>query len=177
MTENNLINGCQIGNREYQKKLYDMYSAKMLAVCYRYIGNNDIAYDLLHDGFVILFNCIKDYKGIGSFEGWIRRIFVNTALGYLRSNKKFTDIGTESFNWLHDDNAESVLDIISNKELIEKMNELPVGYRTVVNMYAIEGYSHKEIGEKLGIEEASSRSQFLRGKKLLKKILNKMYER
>lgn len=171
MTEQELIEGCSSNRRDCQKELYDKYSAKMLAVCYRYVGDKDVACDLLHDGFITLFTHLKDYKSNGSFEGWIRRIFVTTALGYLRSQKKFTDDNSEEFEWYSDDGAQSALDMISDKELNEKLNELPVGYKTVLNMYAIEGYSHKEIGDKLGIGESSSRSQFLRAKKLLKKLL------
>lgn len=171
MTEQELIEGCGSGRRDCQKELYDKYSAKMLAVCYRYVGDKDTACDLLHDGFITLFTHIKEYKNTGSFEGWMRRIFVTTALGHLRSQKKFTDDNSEEFEWYSDDMAQSALDMISDKELSEKLNELPTGYKTVLNMYAIEGYSHKEIGDKLGIGESSSRSQFLRAKKLLKKLL------
>lgn len=171
MTEEDLINGCSSGKRDCQRELYDKYSAKMMAICYRYTGDKDIASDLLHDGFITLFTHIKDYQGRGSFEGWMRRIFVTTALGYLRQQKKFVDTGGEEMSWISDDDAQSALDTIADKELSEKLATLPDGYRTVLNMYAIEGFSHKEIGQKLGIGESSSRSQFLRAKKLLKKLL------
>lgn len=143
----------------------------MMAICYRYTGDKDIASDLLHDGFITLFTHIKDYQGKGSFEGWMRRIFVTTALGYLRQQKKFVDTGGEEMAQISDDDAQSALDVISDKELSEKLASLPDGYRTVLNMYAIEGFSHKEIGSKLGIGESSSRSQLLRAKKMLKKLL------
>lgn len=171
MTEEELIIGCASGKREYQKELYERYSAKMMAVCYRYVGDRSIASDLLHDGFITIFSHIKDYENRGSFEGWIRRIFVTTALGYLRQQKKFVDTGADEMAWLGDDDSQTALDMISDRELSDKLSELPEGYRTVLNMYAIEGYSHKEIGKELGIEEASSRSQFLRAKKMLKRLL------
>lgn len=171
MTEKELIIGCVSGQRECQKELYTQYSAKMMAICYRYTGDKDIASDLLHDGFITLFSHIKDYSGNGSFEGWMRRIFVTTALGYLRQQKKFVDAGEEEMAWISDDDAQSALDVIADKELSEKLASLPDGYRTVLNMYAIEGFTHKEIGNKLGIGESSSRSQFLRAKKMLKKLL------
>ena len=177
MTEKEIIDGCSSGDRLYQKELYGIYSAKMLAVCYRYVGDRDVACDLLHDGFITIFSHINDYRGAGSFEGWMRRIFVTTALGYLRANKKFIDDNSADFEWYNDEGAASAIDIISDKELMEKLNELPVGYKTVINMYSIEGYSHKEIGDKLGIGESSSRSQFLRAKKLLKKLLYGWNER
>ena len=176
MTEKELIDGCSSGNRLYQKELYGKYSARMLAVCYRYVGDRDVACDLLHDGFIAIFSHINNYRGAGSFEGWMRRIFVTTSLSYLRTQKKFIDDNSADFEW-YDEGSASAIDIISDKELTAKLNELPVGYRTVINMYAIEGYSHKEIGEKLGIGESSSRSQFMRAKKLLKTLLNGWNER
>lgn len=171
MSEEELIIGCASGRRDCQKELYEKYSAKMMAICYRYTGDKDMAGDLLHDGFITLFTHIKDYKGKGSFEGWIRRIFVTTALGYLRQQKKFVDSGGDEMVWISDEDAQSALDLISDKELSEQLLKLPDGYRTVLNLYAIEGYSHKEIGKELGIGESSSRSQFLRAKKMLKKLL------
>lgn len=171
MLEEELIIGCVSGRRDCQKELYEKYCAKMMAICYRYTGDKDIAGDLLHDGFITLFTHIKDFKGKGSFEGWVRRIFVTTALGYLRQQKKFVDCGEGELTWVEDEDAQSALDMISDKELSSSLLKLPDGYRTVLSLYAIEGYSHKEIGKELGIEEASSRSQFLRAKKMLKKIL------
>lgn len=171
VTEKELISGCVKGDSNCRKELYNTLAAKMLAVCYRYVGDKTTAEDLLHDGFITLFSHISSYKGSGSFEGWVRRIFVTTSLGYLRQQKRFSDENSSDFGWYHDEDSPTALDMISDKELMNNLMKLPVGYRTVLNLYAIEGYSHKEIGEKLGIEESSSRSQFLRAKKMLKKYL------
>lgn len=173
VTERELIKGCVAGRRECQHALYEKYASSMMAICYRYTQNRDIASDLLHDGFIILFTQIKYYKFKGSFEGWIKRIFVTTALTYIRKNKKYSDTNSNDMVWIDDGSESKIIDRLSDNELLEKMEKLPDGYRTVLNMYAIEGYSHKEIGAELGIEEASSRSQFLRAKKLLKKLLVK----
>lgn len=170
MTEKELIDGCKVGDRNAQHALYELYASSMMAICYRYTQNRDIASDLLHDGFITLFTHINDYKFKGSFEGWVRRIFITTSLTYLRNNKKFSDLNSDEMIWI-DDGSTDILDQITDKELMEKLAKLPDGYRTVINMYAIEGFSHKEIGSHLGIGESSSRSQFLRGKKLLKKLL------
>lgn len=172
MNEENLIAGCVAGNREAQHELYNKYAAKMLAVCYRYTGDRDVAGDLLHDGFIKVFSSVGSYRGGGSFEGWMRRVFATTALGYLRSNKRFIDEASDDIV-IKDDSGtySSAEDMISDKELLALIAELPQGYRTVLNMYAIEGYSHKEIGEVLGIGESSSRSQYLRAKNVLKKRL------
>ncbi len=171
MTELELIEGCLKGKRESQRELYEKYSSKMLALCYRYAGDIDIAHDLLHDGFIQIFSSIGSYQAKGSFEGWMRRIFVTTSLGYLRKEKRFSDTVVEDMAIKSDDSDDSIIDKITDSEVLEVMKKMPDGYRTVINMYAIEGYSHKEIGAALGIEEASSRSQFLRAKKLLKKLL------
>ncbi len=171
MTERDLIIGCSNGERDCQRQLYEIYSAKMMAVCFRYTGNMDIANDLLHDGFVQLFTHISDYRFTGSFEGWVRRIFVTASLNYLRREKRISGADIDEMVNIGDADENSIIDKISDKELIETLNKLPNGYRTVLNMYAIEGYSHKEIGATLGIGESSSRSQFLRAKQMLKKML------
>ncbi len=171
MTERELIIGCSKGSRQCQHQLYEIYSAKMLSICYRYTGNMDIAHDLLHDGFIHLFGAITQYQFKGSFEGWVRRIFVTTALSYLRREKRISETAVDDMLDLSDESEGTALDKISDKELSDTLQKLPVGYRTVLNMYAIEGYSHREISKTLGIEESSSRSQLLRAKKMLKKLL------
>ena len=145
-----------------------------MSVCLRYGSNRETAEDLLQEGFIKVFSAIGSFEGSGSFEGWMRRIFVNTALEYLRKN----DILKES---VEIDNTEvlqevdySAIERISADELMELIAELPPGFRTVFNMFVIEGYSHKEIGDALGITESTSRSQLTRAKRLLQKKLEEL---
>ncbi len=176
MTEAQLIEGCKRGDRKSQKKLYDTYAAKMMAVCFRYAGDKEAARDMLQDGFIKVFSNLDSYAGIGSFEGWIRRIFINCCLEALRKNDLLRD--TEDIDatyHIHDVQA-SVLEEISAKEILGLVSELPSGFRTVFNLFAIEGYSHKEIGEILQITESTSRSQFTRAKQVLQKRVAELYQ-
>ncbi len=172
--EQDLIERCRRGERPAQKALYDTLAPKMLAVCLRYLSDKETALDVLQDGFVSLFSKLDSYSGEGSFEGWARKIFVNTALMSLRKNdvlKQTEDIETA---WSVSSEETTAIQDISYKELIRIIGELPVGFRTVFNMYVIEGYSHKEIGEALGISEVTSRSQLQRARTILQeKIRNK----
>ena len=136
----------------------------MFPICIRYIGDRDQAADVLQDGFITLFTKLKDYKGEGSFEGWARRVFVTTALMSLR--KKDALKMSEELDAVRGMKAETVSQTqnIGYKELMKVVTSLPPGFRTVFNMYAIEGYSHKEIAEMLGISETTSRTQFSRAR-------------
>ena len=146
----------------------------MFPICIRYIGDRDQAADVLQDGFITLFTKLKDYKGEGSFEGWARRVFVTTALMSLR--KKDALKMSEELDAVRGMKAETVSQTqnIGYKELMKVVTSLPPGFRTVFNMYAIEGYSHKEIGEMLGISETTSRTQLSRARIWLQ---NKIKER
>ena len=159
-----LIDSCIRGDRAAQKALYDRLAPRMFPVCIRYIGDRDAAEDILQDGFVTLFTHLKSYKGEGSFEGWARRIFVTTALMSLR--KKDALKMSEDLEAARNLRAETVSQTqnIGYKELIKLILTLPPGFRAVFNMYAIEGYSHKEIGEMLGISETTSRTQLSRAR-------------
>ena len=162
-----LIEGCRSGDRLSQKALYDALSRKMFAVCLRYMGDRDAAEDVLQDGFVTLFSKLDSFSRAGSFEGWARKIFVNTALMSLR--RKDVLRGTEEVDaafGLSEDSPTPVQQI-GYRELMKLVSELPPGFRTVFNMYVIEGYSHKEIAEALGITEVTSRSQLQRARTLL----------
>ena len=169
-----LIESCIKGNRASQKALYDRLAPRMFPLCIRYIGDRETAEDVLQDGFVTLFTRLKDYKGEGSFEGWARKIFVNTALMSLRKKDalKMSD-DLEAARGLKAETA-SQMQNLGYKELMAMITELPPGFRTVFNMYAIEGYSHKEIGEMLGISETTSRTQLSRARSWLQ---NKIKER
>ena len=171
--EQEIIALCKEGNRSAQKILFERLSPKMLSICHRYMGNMDSAEDVLQEGFIVLFSKLDTYSGEGSFEGWARKIFVNTALMTLRKNdilKQSTDIDT-AFGV--SSSGESAVQKLSYQELLKMIAELPAGYRTVFNMFVIEGYSHKEISEALGISEATSRSQLQRARVMLQNKIKK----
>jgi len=176
LNEQDLIALCKNNDRKAQKVLYDMFSPKMFALCHRYLGNRQAAEDTLQEGFITVFAKIGSYSGEGSFEGWVRKIFVNTALMNLRKNdvlKQTEDIDT-AFGV--SDSTPSTVQDISFKELIKLIATLPPGFRTVFNMFVIEGYNHKEIGQALGISEATSRSQLQRARTLLQKKIKEYIE-
>ena len=157
------------------KAIYDSLSRKMYAVCLRYMGDSDAAQDILQDGFVTLFSKLDSYSGEGSFEGWARKIFVNTALMSLRKKdalKSSEDI--EMARTITSDDP-TVFEKIGYKDLLKLVAALPTGFRTVFNMYVIEGYSHKEIGEELGISETTSRSQLQRARVLLQSKIKEKF--
>ena len=162
-----LIEACKKGDRAAQKLLYDLLAPRMYPVCLRYVGEYTLAEDMLQEGFITLFNRISSYKGEGSFEGWARKIFITTALMNLRKKDalKMSDELEVAKTMKTDDTTP--VENIGYKELMDLIMSLPTGFRTVFNMYAIEGYSHKEIGEILGISEVTSRSQFSRARALL----------
>lgn len=164
-----LIESCRKGNRVAQKVLYDRLAPRMFPVCIRYVADRTVAEDILQDGFVTLFTRLDSYKGEGSFEGWARKIFVTTALMYLRKKDalKMSD-ELEAARGLKTDTTSQIAEI-GYKELMEIITSLPTGFRTVFNMYAVEGYSHKEIADILGISEVTSRSQFSRARAMLQK--------
>jgi len=172
LSEKMLIERCIKNDAQAQRQLYDKYAKQMVAVCFRYCGNYETARDLMHDAFVKLFKNIASYTGEGVFEAWMRKIFVNTSLEYLRKNdvlKYSEDIDDAGF--VYDENA-SAVEQISEQEILKIVASLPYGFRTVFNLYAIEGYSHAEIAKVLNINEVSSRSQFSRARAILqKKIL------
>ena len=158
---------CAKGDAAAQKRLYDKLAPKMFAVCLRYMGDRDSAEDILQDGFVTLFSKIESYSGEGSFEGWARKIFVNTALMSLRKNDILKQSEDIDVAWGLSSPDASAVQNISYQELLQLISKLPPGFRTVFNMYVIEGYSHKEIGEALGISENTSRSQLMRARTML----------
>ena len=164
-----LIESCKKGDRVAQKALYDRLAPRMFPVCIRYTGDRAVAEDILQEGFITLFSKLGSYKGDGSFEGWARRIFVTTALMHLRKKDalRMSD-DLEAARGLRTETASQV-ENIGYKELMELIMSLPTGFRTIFNMYAIEGYSHKEIADILGINEVTSRSQYSRAKAILQR--------
>ncbi len=162
-----LVKACLKRNEAAQKQLYDAYASGMMGVCYRFTKSVEDAEDILQEGFIKVFNNLHQYKGDGELGAWIRRIMVNTALAYLKKRRNYSNdmlIKEEHMHAVSDDNPEITVQL---KELIEMIRQLPAGYQTIFNMYAIEGYSHTEIGQALGISESTSRSQYMRARNQL----------
>jgi RNA polymerase sigma-70 factor (ECF subfamily) len=173
MSNEEIIAACRKGDARAQKLLFNKFGPKLYAVCNRYSRSEEAAQDMLQDGFVKIFEKLVSYKGEGSFEGWMRRIMVNTCLDEIRRSKKHlnnVDIDDYSYSL---SNYETVLDELAAQDLLKILQVLPVGYRTVFNLYVIEGYSHKEIAEELEITVSTSKSQFSRAKAILRDIIDK----
>jgi len=170
--EDELINGCINKDRKMQEMLYQRFSSRMYAVCLKYCKDAEEARDLLQDGFVKIFKNLESFRGEGSFEGWIRRIFVNTAIEHFRKSLKRFCVA-EPQEILVEDAAWNALDHLAAKDIIKMIHELSPGYRQVFNMYVIEGYSHKDIGDILGISEGTSKSQLARAKGILQRSSKK----
>jgi len=170
--EDELINGCINKDRKMQEMLYQRFSSRMYAVCLKYCKDAEEARDLLQDGFVKIFKNLESFRGEGSFEGWIRRIFVNTAIEHFRKSLKRFCVA-EPLEILIEDAAWNALDHLAAKDIIKMIHELSPGYRQVFNMYVIEGYSHKDIGDILGISEGTSKSQLARAKGILQRSSKK----
>ena len=170
------IDGCVKGDRAAQRKLYEALSPKMFAVCIRYMGDRDTAADILQDGFITLFTKITSYSGEGSFEGWARRIFVNTALMSLRRKDALKISDELDAAWNISSGLPSQVQEMGYKELMQLVETLPTGYRIVFNMYAVEGYSHDEIAKALNISASTSRSQLLRARTMLQEKIRRYNE-
>ena len=175
ITESDLISGCIDGNRRMQEELYSRFSPRMYAVCLRYAGNTEEAEDILQDGFIKIFNKLGSFRKEGSFEGWIRRVFVNTAIEHFRRKRYLQPVTEKEENTL-EGNYLSILDDLAERDILELVQQLSPGYRTVFNMYVVEGYTHKEIGEMLGISEGTSKSQLSRAKVILQQMVKKFIE-
>jgi len=172
MDEKKLIQACLNEEEAAQKHLYDLFAPKMYFVCLRYARHDLEAQDMLQDGFIKVFDHLGSFKSNGSFEGWVRRIMVNTSLNHCRkSSFKKEQIGIEDYqDRVVDPKAISAL---GEQELLKIIQQLPDGYRMVFNLYVIEGYSHKEIGELLDVTESTSRSQLSKAKKWMQIELEK----
>lgn len=173
MTEELMLAGCLSNNAASQEALYNRFSPRMLGVCYRFAKNREDAEDMLQEGFIKVFSQIHQYRSEGALEGWIRRIVVHTCINVLKKNKKFSDSIDITFASEIGIKEDSIPSIMQAKEVVECIRLLPIGYRTVLNLYAIEGYSHREIGTMLDIEESTSRSQYTRAKAMLEDVLVK----
>lgn len=153
-----------------QEELYRRFSPRMYAVCLRYAGNAEEAEDILQEGFIKIFKKLDSFRGDGSFEGWVRRVFVNTAIEHFR-RKRYLQPVTEKEENTIEGKSLSALDGLAEKDILALIKELSPGYRTVFNMYVVEGYTHKEIGDMLGISEGTSKSQLSRAKVILQDMV------
>ncbi len=172
-TINELIQLCLDNDRLAQRKLFEAYAPKMIVVCRRYARHQAEAEDIMQEAFIKIFKNLDKYKREGSFEGWVRKIMVNTSLKYI-SRKHFTHekIMLESLP----ENAldPSVFSKINEEQILDLIQELPDGYRHVFNLFAIEGYSHKEISKMLNIQESTSRSQLVKARRILQNKIERI---
>jgi len=173
MTEQAILAGCLKNDPVAQRELYSRYSPKMLSVCYRFAQSREDAEDMLQEGFIKVFTQIQTFQNKGAFEGWIRRIIVHTCINFLKKYKKFSENIDLAYAGFLQVKEETMPSIMQAKQVVECIRLLPIGYKTVLNLYAIEGYNHKEIAEMLDIEESTSRSQYTRAKAMLEGILVK----
>jgi len=169
-----LVAGCKNNESWARKKLYEQYAPAMFGICVRYTNNYEKAKDILHEGFIKIFTKVNMYSGEGSFNGWMRRIFVTTALEFLKNDKSWrhTDIDEQEEEIENPDI--SAVERLTTEEILKCISELPKGCQLVFNLFAIEGYTHAEIGGMLNIKEATSRSQFAHAKLLLQNKIQKL---
>ena len=163
------------GNRRMQEELYRRFSPRMYGVCLRYASNAEEAEDILQEGFIKVFKKLGSFRGDGSFEGWVRRIFVNTAIEQFRRKRYLLPVTEKEENTI-EGKYFSILDELAEKDILALVQELSPGYRTVFNMYVVEGYTHKEIADMLGISEGTSKSQLSRAKVILQDMVKKFID-
>lgn len=169
ISETDLISGCIQGNRQMQEELYKRFSGKMYAVCLRYAGNAEDAQDLLQEGFIKVYRNLHRFRAEGSFEGWIRRVFVNSSIEHFRKKSlQLSKVSDKEEDTIEDADT-TALDNLAERDIISLIQQLSPGYRTVFNLYVVEGYSHKEIADLLGISEGTSKSQLARARSILQK--------
>jgi RNA polymerase sigma factor (sigma-70 family) len=170
----NIIAAAKNGEAKAQKQIYDLFAPVMMSVCYRYMNDTETAKDMLQEGFIRVFTKIDSYAGTGSFEGWLRRVFVTTCLEHLRQKDALRmSSSLEDYNQATPAEGAEVISKMTVDELLLLISGLAEGYRTVFNLFAIEGYSHAEIAEMLGISDVTSRTQFLRARKILQEAVIK----
>ena len=163
-----LIRGCKEGNTKAFDEIYTRYSSSMFGVCLRYARDREEAQDLLQEGFIKVYERIGQYSGEGSFEGWMRRLFVNLALDTYKKKKRESEQVLAFASEMEPEDGEDPWPDVSEKELVEMIRELPDGYRMVFNLFAVEGFSHKQIAAQLGISESTSKTQFFKARKQLR---------
>ena len=173
--EQQIVAGCKKNESWARKKLYELYAPAMLGVCVRYTNDPYTAKDILHEGFIKIFKKINTYSEEGALGGWIRRIFVTTALEFLRDDNFQGNMDIVDYEDKIETVDISVVEKLSADEILNCISELPQGYQLVFNLYAIEGYSHAEIAKMLNIKEGTSRSQFAHARQLLQNKIQKLH--
>lgn len=171
ISEQELRQGCIDGRRDYQELLYSYFSSKMFGICLRYANDYHHAEDILQEGFIKIFNSMDRFRGDGSFEGWIKRIFINTAIEHYRKADKHSGHAELEPNTVVRHIGEKALTNLATQDLMKLIQQLSPGYRTIFNLYVIEGYSHREISDIMGISEGTSKSQLARARVALQKML------
>ena len=175
MSDQQIIDGCANHERKAQQVLYDKYSHFLLGVCLRYATDKAEAEDILQDSFLKIFSNIKDFSGTGSFIGWLRKVAVNTAITHYHKNLKYRyHVDIDEYVSVEAGVTSFEEDYFTSDELYMVLNELPTGYRMVFNLYAVEGYKHKEIAEMLGVDTNTSKSQYSRAKAVIREKLEKL---
>ena len=164
----NILKACLNGDARAQGRFYEMYADRLYGICLRYANDEDEAKDILQEGFIKIFEKLKQYSNKGSLEGWMRKIIVNTALERIRRENRFMLVEDDTFMEYDRYRYEHILEELGEKDLLEMIQELSPQYRMVFNLYAIEGYSHKEISQMLNISEGTSKSNLSRARDLLK---------
>jgi len=176
LSEKDLIEGCLNNDYKYQKALFDKYSGVLMTICRRYFQDVSLAEDALQDGFIRIYKNLGQFSFKGSFEGWLKRLVVNVCLRKLQKESKQYD-----WNELGKSTSIAVAPVaesnVNNEDLLQLVQKLPTGYRTVFNMYALDGYSHREIAQELGVTESTSRSQLVKARNMLKRLLEELYEK
>ncbi len=175
--EKQLVKQCRNRSARGFDRLYQRYASVLFGICLRYGGNKEAAEDILQDVFVTIFKKIDSYRFEGSFEGWLKRITVNVAINYLRKQKRkyLVSVDDNEYVKLESYDADAISKL-SEMEILESIQRLPEGYRTVFNLYVIEGYKHKDIAEMLGITESTSRTQLAKARKALQLDILRKYE-
>lgn len=169
-----LIEACKRGEEKALKALYDKHSGIMYAICLRYMGNEDDAKDALQEGFIKVYRNISKYAFSGSFEGWLKRIFVNTSIEQIRKRKRHSDVDDVKTQF---EMAKSwQVNQMDAEKIMQLVQQLPSGYRTVFNMYCVDGFSHKEIAAQMGYTESTSKTQLFKARKLLQQWLKHWFK-
>lgn len=172
-SEEDILKGCRKNERQYQEILYRKYARKMYGICMSYAGNRDLAQDILQEAFIKVFKKIRDFKGDGTLEGWIRKTVTNTAIDHLRKQTREQAYIDDREDIKEEIREPDAIDKLKAGDLMDLVAKLPEGARMIFNLYALEGYTHKEIAEKMNISEGTSKSQFSRARKMLISLLDK----
>ncbi|MBK7407312.1 MAG: RNA polymerase sigma factor [Saprospirales bacterium] len=172
---NDILEACKRGERLAQRQLYDLYKGKLFAVCLRYADNRQDAEDMLQEGFIQVFKDLHQYKMLGSFEGWMRKVVLNVSLQYLRRQKR--QVPTSELGQSEEPDSDQEDQSLFSEDMVQLVlqyiQKMPAGFRTVLNLYVMEGYTHEQIAQTLGISEGTSKSQLSRAKVYLKNMLDK----